>query len=257
MAEGERRAPTERRDSEYRLVRSYHDCGRVLCVRRLHGHSRRDCRRQLPLGRRRDLPHRHDRHDSDVARLQQARGNYPGRVARASSARDVRNDDTRGRARSHHRVPRHRADVDRDLRAGGNQSAQRAVRRGSDQVLPARRVFHGVSPVRNRARLRRDRRDQLYEDRGEHRQVPPRDQSAAPCRSRASPRRLRLQGRCRTVSHVGARRLRRSADANHRLHGGRGQGRCVRGILQALARGVPPRSSWSGISPCGGWLPSP
>ena len=68
-----------------------------------------------------------------------------------------RHDAARRGARSHDRVPRHRADVDRGLRAGGHQPPQRAVGRRRAQVLPARRVLDGVPAVRHRARLRRDR----------------------------------------------------------------------------------------------------
>ena len=69
----------------------------------------------------------------------------------------VGDDAPRGGARSHDRLPRHRADVDRGVRAGRPQPAQRPVGRGGTAIFPARRVLDRVSAVRHRAHLRRDR----------------------------------------------------------------------------------------------------
>ena len=79
-----------------------------------------------------------------------------------------------------------------------------------------------------------------------------RPKPAARRRNRADARRLRLQGRHRAVPHVGAGRLRRSAVADHRVHGGDGQGGGVRGVPPRVARGVPARASRPGYPPSAG-----
>ena len=112
--------------------------------------------------------------------------------------------------------------------AGLNRRSAR-VGRGRAQVLPARRVLHGVPALRHRARVRRDRLDEPHGDR------PARDAALALARSplllvgiALLLDRVRLQGGRGAVPHVGARRLRGRADADHRVHGRDGQGRGVR-----------------------------
>ena len=84
------------------------------------------------------------------------------------------------------------------------------------------------------------------------RDVAARRQPDAAGRHRAAARRLRVQGRRGAVPHVGARRLRGRADADHGVHGRGGEGGGVRGVPARLARGVPRRVRARGTAPSGG-----
>ena len=107
-----------------------------------------------------------DRRDRAVAWTTTTReGIDAGRDRTCCPARVVGHDAARRGARSDDRLPRHRADVDRGLRARRHQPPQRAVGRRRAQVFPARRVLDGVPALRHRARLRRHRRDESHDDR--------------------------------------------------------------------------------------------
>ena len=67
----------------------------------------------------------------------------------------------------------------------------------------------------------------------------PDGQSARAPRHRIAAGRLWVQGRRGAVPHVGAGRIRGRADADHGVHGRRGQGRGVRRVPACLDRGVP------------------
>ena len=126
-----------------------------------HGDGRSDRRRQFPLDGRRHHPARHHRRARARHRRQRSHRHDDGRDARAHPARVERHDAARGGARPDDRVPRHRADVDLGVRAGGPQPPQRAVGGRRAQVLPARRLLHRVPAVRHRARLRRHGHDRV------------------------------------------------------------------------------------------------
>ncbi len=65
---------------------------------------------------------------------------------------------------------------------------------------------------------------------------------------RAAAGRLRVQGGGGAVPHVGARRLRRRADADHGVHGRDGEGGRVRRVPARMARGVSRRSTTPGTT---------
>ncbi len=158
FAAGQRGPPASGRPVEP-LARGRDARGRdVLRVAGVDGAARPDRCRRIPLGLRHHLPRRDVRDDRAIDRLQPTRAHSCSAEVHVlvlfatvgmmllAAARDL--DD---------RLPRHRADVDRRVRAGGTQPAQRAVGRGCAQVLPARGVLDRVSAVRHGADLRRDR----------------------------------------------------------------------------------------------------
>ena len=132
--------------------------------------------------------------------------------------------------------------------AGLNRRSER-VGRGRAQVLPARRLLHGVPALRHRARLRRHRRDRPARDRRARRCERSGDEPDPADRHRDAARRLRLQGLHGAVPHVGAGRLRRLAEPDHGVHGGHGEDRGVRRLPPRLARGVPERVRRAGTAP--------
>ena len=194
----------------------------------------------------------HDRRDRAHDRLQRARAARRGRVARADAARDVGHDAARRRARSDDRLPRHRADVDRGLRARRHQPPQQPRRGGALKyfllgAFSTAFLLYGIALVYGATGATEPRRSSATRVTGATVQQPD-----AARRHRAAARRLRLQGRGGAVPHVGAGRLRGRADADHGVHGGRGEGGGVRGVPPRLARGVSRRASAAGIMPLSG-----
>ena len=141
------------------------------------------------------------------------------RVLRPVAALGVGHGDPRAGDEPGDDLPRHRDDVDRRLRDVRDAPHVAPRQRGRDEVLLDRRVRDRLPDVRHGADLRRVG----HAVAGQHarrarqdRESRPRDRGRVPARGR-----VRLQGRGGAVSHVGARRLRRRADAGDRLHGRR------------------------------------
>ncbi len=132
-------------------------------------------------------------------------------------------------------VPRSGDALPRLLRPRRRSPASHEEPGSGHQVLHPRRLRLGVPAVRHCSHLRRRRVDEHHRDRR-----PPAERRAGgeqrrpdPCRHRPPPRRARVQGLCRAVPHLGARRLRRCAITGHGIHG-RGRQRS------------PPSAPWCG-----------
>ncbi len=202
------------------------------------GQRRSHRRGQLPLDGGHRHPARHHRRVGARHRRQRPCRDDHGRDPRAHPARLVGDDAARCRARPDDRLPRHRADVRRGLRARGDQPSQRAVRRGRAQVFPARSLLHRLPPLRHRAGVRCHGDDGPARDRRAGAGAEPRHEPDPADRHRAPARRVRLQGVHGALPYVGARRVRRLAQSGHGVHGRHGEGGGVRGIPARLARGL-------------------
>ena len=115
-------------------------------------------------------------------------------------------------------LPRHRDDVDRRLRDGGDAPPLAPRQRSRDEVLPDRRVRDRLPASTawrcSTARRARCRCSRMQGALAADREPGPRDRGRVPAR-----RRVRLQDRRGAVPHVGARCVRRRADAGDRVHG--------------------------------------
>lgn len=116
------------------------------------------------------------------------------------------------------------------------------------QVLPPRRLLLRLPPLRRRPALRllglrlvrRDRRRRRWHADQQRPGPRPDDgqRRAAPDRHGPGPDGAALQGRCRPVPHVDARRLPGRPDPGHRFHGRRHQGRRLRRPAPPALRGA-------------------
>ena len=114
-------------------------------------------------------------------------------------------------------------------------SAPAAQPGSGDEVLPARCVQLRLLRLRHRAGLRVRRVDGLRRDRPGRRQ-PDRQRGPPARRHRADGGRPAVQGRCRAVPRLDARRLPGRADRRDRVHGGQHQGGCLRCAAPAVLR---------------------
>ena len=132
-------------------------------------------------------------------------------------------------------VPRARVVLDLALHPGRARHAPQGVARGGAEVPDRRKLRLGDPAVRLGADLRRHRRARLQRD-------PHRDGRRRLALRRGDGddhRRARVQGVCRAVPHVDARRLRGRAHAGDRLHVGRDEGRRARRDAADPRDGVP------------------
>ena len=176
-------------------------------------------------------------HRADVGALPRDRGRAARRVLLPDPVRDARHDDHGRRHRSHHHLHRPRDDGGVVLHPGRLHQAEPAVERGGGQVLPARRVLARHPAVRHVAAVRPVGHDATCASMATAFAGQERDPRL---RARGHPgrRRHRLQDRRGAVPHVGARRLRRGADADHRVPVGRLEGGVVRDAAADLPRGA-------------------
>ena len=140
-----------------------------------------------------------------------------------------------GGHRPHHALHRPRDDGGVVLRAHGIPAAEPALERSGHQVLPPRRVLARDPAVRHVAALRAHRQHAPADDRDVARGR--RRRAAAAVRGDAPRRRRRVQDCGGAVSHVGPRRVRRRADADHRVSLGRVEDRVLRDAPADLRRG--------------------
>ena len=181
------------------------------------------------------LPHRGGDDRADVGPLSRGRRRQPGRVLLPDSVRDARHDDHGRRHRSHHELHRARDDGGVVLHPGRLHQAEPAVERSRGEVLPARRLLAGDSALRHVAAVRPVGHHQSAGDGHDLRRAAA--QSAADSGRDSGRGRHGLQDRGGAVPHVGARRVRRRADADHRVPVGRFEGRLVRDAAADSSRG--------------------
>ena len=161
-------------------------------------------------------------------------GAQPRRVLLPDPLRHARHDDHGGRHRSHHDLHRPRDDGRVVLHPGRLHQAEPAVERSGGEVFPARRLLARHPALRHVADVRPVGHDEPARD-GDG-VCRPGARSAPRPRRDPRRRRHRLQDRRGAVPHVGARRLRRRADAGHGVPVGRLEGGVVRDAAADLPR---------------------
>ena len=241
---GDRLAPPDGRGQPPRRVaqlRGHSHVGRragaAVDRGRAAGRTRHDDgARRLPVRRRGADPRLRGGHRARIAALHGAREPHRPRVLPAHPHGDGRDDVPRRIRGLHGPLPRARGDVDRRLRARGVRPTQHLLVRGGAQVFPDRRVRIGLPALRHRAGLWSDGAHELPARRCPTRRRP--DPDARHARARPPADRLRVQGGGGAVPHVGARRLRRGADAGHGFHGDGRQDRRVHRPRAHALRGV-------------------
>ena len=205
--------------------------GRRRAVRRV-GHERHGVQRLLR--RRRPVGVHQGRDDRDRHPQRPLRAGVPDRATHP--ARRVLHDphqradrDVRARVerRSHHPLPRPRADDDAVVPAHRPPQDRSLQQRGRAEVLPPRELRQRDSPLRDRLDLRADRDDEHRRHRGGRRR---RDERGNAGRDRVPHRWRDLQDRGGPVPLLDPGRLPGRSDPDHRLPLGRarrsGHSRC-------------------------------
>ncbi len=140
---------------------------------------------------------------------------------------DARHEHDGVGARPDHAVRRAGDDLDPDVHPRGVPQARPRVERSGREVLPHRRAVVGADALRHVADLRRHRLHDALRHLGLH-QLATAPSPLLDGRDLPVARRVRVQGERGAVPLLGARHLRRRADARHRVPLGRVEGRRVR-----------------------------
>ena len=164
------------------------------------------------------------------------RGGRLGRVPRAPARLGAGNGAAGAGAEPGQLLRRDRDPLDPPLHPLRDQHAPRALARVGAEVPDRRLARLGDAALRDGLPLRRLGLDRLRRDRRRHLAGGRARRPAGPDRDRARRRRPRLQDLDRSLPPVDARRLRGGADADHRLHGRRHQGRGLRRLRPLLRR---------------------
>ncbi len=212
-------------------------CSSAAAMRdlRLQRHVRRrpdDERAQAVLGARRRL------HARLRAGLRARPRHVEGRALHADAVRAARDhaDDLGEQPAGD--LPRPRAAGAVAVRAGRAAPRRRALERGGDEVLRARRAGVGLPAVRHVDAVRRQRHARHQRAGAARRDRPGGQPRVAGARRRVRDRRPRVQARRGAVPHVGARRLPGRADAGDAADRLRAEARDLRRRLPHPRRGA-------------------
>ena len=158
-------------------------------------------------------------------------------VLRAAAVRHRRHADDGRIERTDDDLPRAGNPVDCDVRPGRVSPNGSEVERIGVEVLPARIVLVGVFSLWRRADLRRNRQHEPDRHCGSAAVVGSSDQPGLSVGGADADRAV-LQSGGGAISHLDAGRLRRRADAGHRIHVRRTEGRRLCGSLPDFPDGV-------------------